>query len=163
MLESLFSTLDKVYAEKRVQAEMDLPPNLRVQAEEAAMLEVFGNLLENAYRLCLTQVRVSARRHTEHWILDIEDDGPGIPAERRESVLRRGMRMDSRHPGQGIGLAVVQDILEGYRSSLTIDESSLGGARFPLPPASGHFPGAAFLGAQWRQDVTHGSWLASAL
>ena len=130
LLESLFSTLDKVYAEKRVQAELELPPNLRVQAEEAAMLEVFGNLLENAYRLCLTQVRVSARRHTEHWILDIEDDGPGIPAERRESVLRRGMRMDSRHPGQGIGLAVVQDILEGYRSSLTIDESSLGGARF---------------------------------
>ena len=130
LVESLFSTLDKVYAEKRVQADMDLPPNLRVQAEEAAMLEVLGNLLENAYRLCLTQVRVSARRHTEHWILDIEDDGPGIPAERRESVLRRGMRMDSRHPGQGIGLAVVQDILEGYRSSLTIDESSLGGARF---------------------------------
>jgi len=49
----------------------------------------------------------------------------------------RGMRMDSRHPGQGIGLAVVQDILEGYRSSLTIDESSLGGARirFRLPAA----------------------------
>ncbi|GGM11996.1 ATP-binding protein [Pseudomonas asuensis] len=142
LVESLFSTLDKVYAEKKVQSSLHFPPGMKVQAEEAAMLEVFGNLLENGYRLCLTQVQVSAQFIDDSWIIDIEDDGPGIPAERRDTVLRRGVRIDSRHPGQGIGLAVVQDILEGYRSALTIDDSSLGGARFRfrLPSVSPERP-----------------------
>jgi len=58
----------------------------------------------------------------------IEDDGPGIPVEDREDVLNRGARMDQRIPGQGIGLSVAQEIIQLYGGSLTIGDSSLGGA-----------------------------------
>jgi two-component system sensor histidine kinase PhoQ len=139
LLQSLLDTLDKVYADKRVQAQLRFNPNLCVQAEDAALLELFGNLLENAYRLCLSRVQVSAEVDGDWLRIEVEDDGPGIPAARRELVLQRGIRSDSRHPGQGIGLAVVQDILEGYQGELQIGDSTLGGARFSLrlPRASG--------------------------
>lgn len=139
LLQSLLDTLDKVYADKRVQAQLRFNPNLCVQAEDAALLELFGNLLENAYRLCLNRVQVSAEVDGDWLRIEVEDDGPGIPAARRALVLKRGIRSDSRHLGQGIGLAVVQDILEGYQGELQIGDSILGGARFSLrlPRASG--------------------------
>ncbi len=138
LLQSLLATLDKVYADKRVQAQLVLDPELCVHAEDAALLELFGNLLENAYRLCLQQVQVSATFEDDWLRIDIEDDGPGIPEARRALVLQRGIRSDSLHHGQGIGLAVVQDILEGYQGQLQILDSPLGGARFSvrLPRAS---------------------------
>jgi two-component system, OmpR family, sensor histidine kinase PhoQ len=132
LLQSLLATLDKVYADKRVHAQLLLHPALAVQAEDAALLELFGNLLENAYRLCLQHVQVSAALDGDWLRVEIEDDGPGIPPARRALVLQRGIRSDSRHPGQGIGLAVVQDILEGYQGRLEILDSALGGARFSL-------------------------------
>ncbi|MBX9756213.1 MAG: HAMP domain-containing protein [Pseudomonadaceae bacterium] len=139
LLQSLLDTLDKVYADKRVQTQLLVNPNFCVQAEDAALLELFGNLLENAYRLCLSRVQVCAEVDGDWLRIAVEDDGPGIPTARRALVLQRGIRSDSRHPGQGIGLAVVQDILEGYQGELQIDDSALGGARFSLrlPRASG--------------------------
>lgn len=132
LLQALLATLDKVYADKRVQTELHLADNCAVEAEDAALLELFGNLLENAYRLCLQRVQVHAEI-IDNWLhIHIDDDGPGIPLARRALVLQRGVRSDSRHAGQGIGLAVVQDILEGYQGELRVSDSPLGGARFSL-------------------------------
>jgi len=58
----------------------------------------------------------------------VEDDGPGIREDDREEVLRRGVRADQRVDGQGIGLAICQEIVASYRGSLSVGESSLGGA-----------------------------------
>ena len=60
--------------------------------------------------------------------LCIEDDGPGIAAADRERVLQRGERLDTRVAGQGIGLAIVVEIVERYHGSIRITESDLGGA-----------------------------------
>ena len=62
----------------------------------------------------------------------IEDDGPGIEAELREQVLNRGTRADELQPGQGIGLAMVQELVEAYQGRLVIDDSELGGAAVTL-------------------------------
>ena len=62
--------------------------------------------------------------------LCVEDDGPGIPEPLRGIVTERGMRADTRQPGQGIGLAIVRDIVvEAYGGELRVDTSQLGGAR----------------------------------
>lgn len=99
------------------------------------MLELLGNLLENAYRLCLSQVRISLIENEDGTELCIEDDGPGVPPDQRARILQRGERLDRQHPGQGIGLAVVKDIIESYGARLTLDDSPLGGAAFRI-----HFP-----------------------
>ncbi|KJH74527.1 MULTISPECIES: ATP-binding protein [unclassified Pseudomonas] len=135
VLQSLCDTLDKVYRDKRVQVSFDLPEPCYVPIEQGALLEMLGNLLENAYRLCLGKVRVSMRDTAEGIELCVEDDGPGVPSDQRARILRRGERLDRQHPGQGIGLAVVKDIIESYSAKLTLDDSPMGGAAFRI-----HFP-----------------------
>ncbi len=132
LLVRLCSTLDKVYQDKRVQVGLQLPPEATLPLEQGALMELLGNLLENAYRLCLHHVRVSLQQDGEFLMLSIEDDGPGVPVDQRARILRRGERLDAQHPGQGIGLAVVKDILDSYGGELRLDDSDLGGAAFRL-------------------------------
>jgi two-component system sensor histidine kinase PhoQ len=77
-------------------------------------------------------VRVSLRSGEDGDELCVEDDGPGVPASQRERILQRGERLDRQNPGQGIGLAVVKDIIESYGARLTLEDSSLGGAAFRI-------------------------------
>ena len=137
LLDTLCDALDKVYREKRVRVERDFDPGLTLPMEQGAALEMLGNLLENAYRLSLGHIRVSGRAASGACELRVEDDGPGVPVDQRERILKRGERLDAQHPGQGIGTAVVKDIIESYDGELFLDDSPLGGAefrmRFPLP------------------------------
>ncbi|MHC6224431.1 ATP-binding protein [Pseudomonas sp. X10] len=132
LLDSLCSTLAKVYRDKHVAVSLDVADQARVPMEQGALLELLGNLLENAYRLCLGQVRISLGTAPGQVVLCVEDDGPGVPVDQRERILQRGERLDRQHPGQGIGLAVVKDIIESYDASLTLDDSPLGGAAFRI-------------------------------
>ena len=135
VVQSLCNTLDKVYRDKRVKISFDIPELSHVPIEQNALLELLGNLLENAYRLCLSQVRISFHRNIHGIEVCVEDDGPGVPPDQRARILQRGERLDRQHPGQGIGLAVVKDIIESYDATLTLNDSSLGGAAFRI-----HFP-----------------------
>jgi two-component system sensor histidine kinase PhoQ len=135
VLQSLCETLDKVYRDKRVRVSFALPEQCDVPIEQGALLELLGNLLENAYRLCLSEVRVTLDEGADGVRLCIEDDGPGVPPDQRARILQRGERLDRQHPGQGIGLAVVKDIIESYGARLTLGDSPLGGAAFRI-----HFP-----------------------
>jgi two-component system sensor histidine kinase PhoQ len=86
--------------------------------------------------LLTAQVGDSEPRRRPGLVLRVEDDGPGIPPDRIAAVLQRGVRGDERVHGHGIGLAIVQDIVQGYRGTLEVDASDeLGGtsftARFP--------------------------------
>jgi two-component system sensor histidine kinase PhoQ len=132
VVESLCNTLEKVYRDKQVKVTLDLPEECVVPMEQGALLEMLGNLLENAYRLCLSEVRVSLRSGEAGDELCVEDDGPGVPESQRERILQRGERLDRQNPGQGIGLAVVKDIIESYSARLTLDDSPLGGAAFRI-------------------------------
>jgi two-component system sensor histidine kinase PhoQ len=68
--------------------------------------------------------------------IHIEDDGPGIPKNKRKQLLERGTRLDSYKEGQGIGMAVVADLVSAYQGKLEIKKSDLGGAKlifiFPI-------------------------------
>jgi two-component system sensor histidine kinase PhoQ len=92
-------------------------------------MELLGNLLDNACKYAKSRVRVTARQPELGGLeLTVEDNGEGISPELRDTLLQRGMRADTRREGQGIGLAVVLDIVEGQGGELRLGDSELGGA-----------------------------------
>ncbi len=133
--EKLLSTLDKVYRDKKVHASIERE-GLKAEAlkfigDEGDLLEIMGNLLDNAYKHCDQEVKVTLKlgEQQQQAVLLFEDDGQGIPEEVGERVLNRGVRVDTVMQGQGIGLAVVQDIVTGYQGKVSVGRSAvLGGA-----------------------------------
>ena len=93
---------------------------------------MLGNLLENAVRHARTRVRMVARAEPGAVEIDVEDDGPGVPEERRSAILERGARLDEAGPGGGLGLAIVKDVLEAYGGTLSLGQAELGGLRARL-------------------------------
>jgi len=133
--EKILSTLDKVYRDKKVHASIEREglkaEALRFIGDEGDLLEIMGNLLDNAYKHCDQEVKVTLKlgETQQLAVLLFEDDGEGIPEEVGERVLNRGVRIDTAMQGQGIGLAVVQDIVTGYQGSVSVGRSkALGGA-----------------------------------
>ncbi len=127
IVERMISALQKVYADKGIRFEVAIDPQCRFYGDEGDLMECLGNLLDNACKYGHSRVEVSA--HTNQWlVIQIADDGPGIPQQQRAQVLKRGARADTAQSGQGIGLAVVVDILASYGGALTIDRSQWGGA-----------------------------------
>ncbi|NLJ12312.1 MAG: histidine kinase [Gammaproteobacteria bacterium] len=130
LLSSLLVALDKVYRDKNVRVQQDFSAELRVPVEQGALLELLGNILENAYRLSVSEIRISAQLTENCCELIVEDDGPGVPRHQRERILQRGERLDTQYPGQGIGIAVVKDIIGSYGGEFFVEDSDLGGAQF---------------------------------
>ncbi len=141
--EEIVRGLEKVYASKGVLCEFEIDPEARFYGEKGDLQELLGNLLENAFKWARSRVLLTARagapapNRRPGLVLMVEDDGPGIPADRIALVLQRGVRGDERVQGHGIGLAIVQDIVRSYRGELNVgDSDELGGASFEvvLPP-----------------------------
>ncbi|MDA0978290.1 MAG: ATP-binding protein [Proteobacteria bacterium] len=125
--DKLVAALQQVYRDKAIEIETDTG-DTGFPGDQRDLMELLGNLLDNACKYGQHQVRFTARQDQNQLTLCIEDDGPGIAAADRERVLQRGERLDTRVAGQGIGLAIVVEIVERYHGSIRITESDLGGA-----------------------------------
>lgn len=132
LLDSLCSALNKVYQRKGVVLTLDISPELTFVGEHNDLMEVMGNVLDNACKYCLEFVEISVRQTDEELHLIVEDDGPGIPESKRDMIFIRGQRADTLRPGQGLGLAVARDILEQYAGDIVASTSELGGARMEV-------------------------------
>lgn len=137
VLAPVAQALEKVYAEKRVRCRLEIAAGMRFGGDTGDLIEIAGNLLDNAFKWCRSEVRVVARAAVgtakrDALQLIVEDDGPGIAEQDRARVLERGTRLDERVAGQGIGLSVVREIVTANGGSLTIGRSSLGGARVEI-------------------------------
>jgi two-component system, OmpR family, sensor histidine kinase PhoQ len=133
----LRAALLKVYAAKDLAIELLIAPGTGFIGDRGDLTELLGNLLDNACKWCRSRVRLSGAGEAGaeaplRLRLSVEDDGPGVSAADRARVLERGVRADEKVPGHGLGLAMVQDTVELYGGTLTIDASALGGARFEL-------------------------------
>lgn len=134
ILQRILNTLAKVYAARQFEFSLNVMHNLQFRGDASDLMELCGNLLDNACKFARHKIHVSAtgqRLDSGHeLIICIQDDGPGIPAAQRETVLSRGVRADTSTPGQGIGLAVVRDIVSAYSGHIDISQSEqLGGAQ----------------------------------
>ena len=157
LLERLCRALDKAYAEKHVDVEIRAA-QVRVRADERDVMDVLGNLLENAYKYSHSKVRIEAMqvecpatpdsaagpnateqntpqsepRASEVVCVVVEDDGDGIPEAAKRYVFERGARADTEHSGHGIGLASAVELASAYGGTVQLADSDLGGARVIL-------------------------------
>ncbi|MAW29807.1 MAG: histidine kinase [Gammaproteobacteria bacterium] len=126
----LEQALSKVYQAEQVDLSMVVGDET-FYGDERDLMELLGNLLDNACKYGNGTVRLTVFGG-EALLLIVEDDGPGIPKERHGLIMERGTRLDSDTPGQGIGLAVVSEIVARYGGDVAIDDAELGGAKFTV-------------------------------
>lgn len=127
--EKIIASLGKVYHDKKVSAQLDIDHGRNFRGDRGDLLELLGNLLDNAYKWCHSRVELHAGAEAGLLTLTVDDDGPGIPAQEAARILERGVRADQSTPGQGIGLAVAASIVQAYGGEIRLSASPLGGAR----------------------------------
>jgi two-component system sensor histidine kinase PhoQ len=133
IIDKLLSALEKVYQEKGMRVQRSLPQEMPLRIDEGDCLEVVGNLLDNAFKYGKSRISVEARINDDRSMsLAIEDDGDGLAEHEIEHILNRGTRLDEATDGQGIGLAVVADIVESYNIGLAFSRAPAGGLRVSL-------------------------------
>lgn len=127
-VEKLCSAMTKVHAEKQLNIDSTITDDCLFKGDKTDLMELLGNLMDNACKAAHSKVLVTGFRQNENIIIKVEDDGPGIAPQHKEALLRRGTRLDSYEEGQGIGLAVVSDLVSAYQGKLAIETADLGGA-----------------------------------
>lgn len=138
VIDELASTLERIFQTKGVIIDWRSPEDLAFQGERQDLLEIVGNVMENACKWAKGRVRVAAAEAAgERLTLIVEDDGQGLPPERRAEVLKRGARLDESSPGSGLGLSIVDELARAYGGTLVLEASTMGGlaVRLELPRA----------------------------
>jgi len=105
---------------------IDVPGDLAAAVDDADLVEVLGNLAENACRFAATRVEIAAKASDIAIEIAVIDDGPGIPEEQRALVLQRGIRLDLRAEGSGLGLSIVAETAEAYGGALRLEDAGPG-------------------------------------
>ncbi|USD40069.1 ATP-binding protein [Vibrio sp. SCSIO 43135] len=132
-IDAISMAFDKVYAEREVVLINELDSELDVAVDPTDLDEMVGNLLENGYKWASSIIRVhSTTSEDGDIIINIEDDGPGIPEQDLDSAIRRGVRLDETTPGTGLGLNIVSEMAHSYRGALTLHPSPMGGLKAQL-------------------------------
>jgi len=128
-LPALCGLLQQVYSDKLVDIRYNVPNDVVWPHDRQDMLELIGNLLDNAVKWA-DGVVILTVRHVQGIRLEVEDDGPGVSAEKLRQLTDRGTRLDESVAGHGLGLSIVKDIVSTYQGRLEFSRSSrLGGLR----------------------------------
>lgn len=130
-LPGLLSTLNMIHGDGLL-IRQEVPAGLSLPWDREDLLELLGNLLDNASKWADSEVCLTIAVAPEHYLLWIDDDGPGIPEEARQGVLERGARLDEQVDGHGLGLGIVRDIVEAWNGRMALQESLLGGLRVSI-------------------------------
>ena len=133
VLDELAVMIEQVFRDKNVEIDWRAPDSLSFLGERQDLQEILGNLIENAAKFSRRRVRVSAGGSgLGQMILVVEDDGAGLPADQRDTVMQRGARLDESAPGSGLGLSIVDDLTRAYGGRLMLADSDMGGLKAVL-------------------------------
>ncbi|WP_081962044.1 ATP-binding protein [Colwellia psychrerythraea] len=133
VVDKLLNTLAKIYQSEQKQLMLNLTDYPTFKGDEADLLELLGNLLDNAYKAAKSTIMLTISQQEKALIMCIEDDGIGIKQQQITQILERGVRADTYEAGHGVGLAIVRDLMASYQGEMHIGTSAaLGGAKFTL-------------------------------
>lgn len=125
----LVQTLKALYRNKALSIDYRIPDVAEITADREDMLELIGNLADNACKWARSRVLVTMA-FDGNFSMHIHDDGPGCPPEELQRLSQRGTRLDESTAGHGLGLAIARDIVRSYGGDLAFDRSEvLGGFR----------------------------------
>ena len=132
VLQGLARVMTRVHAQRDLDVAIEpFDAGLAFQGEEQDLQELLGNLLDNACKWARREVRVRVQpadlAGRPQLRVEVEDDGPGMDDAQRAQASLRGVRLDESVPGAGLGLAIVQDLVELYGGTLDLQRSSRGG------------------------------------
>ena len=130
VLDRIRVSLQKVYADKRLEFSIDCPPRLAWRIDEGDAFEILGNVMDNAAKWAGHSVAVRVARDGDRLRIQVEDDGPGFSDA--QAVPQMFVRHDERVPGHGVGLVVVNDLVASHNGELTLSRAALGGARVDI-------------------------------
>ena len=129
----LLRTLAKIYREPQISLSSEVSAPAVFKGDEADLTEILGNLLDNACKAAKSTVKLTITGDAYQLLICIEDDGPGITEALKNQIFERGIRADSYLQGNGIGLAIVRDLVDSYNGRITVSRSeALGGAKFSI-------------------------------
>ena len=129
----LLRTLAKIYREPQINLSSEVAAPAVFKGDEADLTEILGNLLDNACKAAKSTVKLTITGDAYQLLICIEDDGPGITEALKNQIFERGIRADSYLQGNGIGLAIVRDLVDSYNGRITVSRSeALGGAKFSI-------------------------------
>jgi len=140
-IQDLINSLQHMYFDKQLHIDYVQIEPLTIAFDRQDMLELLGNLLDNACKWARHLVRLELVKNTELCI-KVEDDGPGVADTDRAKLLQRGNRLDESTEGHGLGLAIVKDIVDQYNGHIDFSSSDrLGGlcvqVNLPIPDING--------------------------
>ncbi|MBL8251133.1 MAG: sensor histidine kinase [Candidatus Competibacter sp.] len=141
-INDLADTLRRIHQDCSLQFELRVPPDSVFPGDRDDLLELLGNLLDNACQWARRRVVLTANTDAGGLWLQVEDDGPGCPSDQLELLVQRGTRIDESRAGHGLGLAIINDIVAQYGGTLRLGRSEgLGGllaeVALPHPPGVG--------------------------
>jgi signal transduction histidine kinase len=139
VLQSLARTLQRINMDKGVVVSVTCQPGLKFRGERQDLEEIVGNLMDNACKWSKGKVEARGTLLTQagedgrpRMLIEVDDDGPGIPAEKRLIALKRGQRLDEAKPGSGLGLNIVTETAAMYGGKVELHQAELGGLRVKL-------------------------------
>lgn len=138
-IEDLVATLKALYRAKKLDIETEISTPASLPFDQEDMLELIGNLLDNAAKWTRRRILLSVTAADNRLRIGVEDDGPGAEPDVTAGLLARGTRLDEQVPGHGLGLAIANDIVRLYHGRIALGRSTaLGGfsAMVDLPAAS---------------------------
>jgi len=133
VIEGLVRAMRRIHAERKIELTVrPFPESLSFRGEAQDLQEMLGNLLDNACKWATRNVELNVRSNGATLTITIDDDGTGLAADQRETVILRGVRADEHVPGSGLGLAIVDDLARLYGGQVELVDSPLGGLRSVL-------------------------------
>ena len=136
----LVQLLKRMFPGKALDIEVRIAAVDTLAADREDMLELLGNLLDNACKWANSKVLCSVSQHGGKTELKVEDDGPGCSTEELKAIAGRGIRLDESVSGHGLGLSIVKDIVGLYGGDVSYGRSdTLGGFRAVIILPLDHF------------------------
>ncbi|NMJ40858.1 sensor histidine kinase [Roseomonas sp. JC162] len=141
--EEVACALRRLFADRGLDISVAGDAGVRVPMDPQDLTEVLGNLMENACKWAAARVGVAVAAAGSEVVITVTDDGPGLPEAERDAVVGRGVRLDERTPGSGLGLSIASDLAALHGGGLRIGQAPGGGVAATL-----HLPRSTATGAR---------------